>query len=169
MRGCIIEHTKVVRMPEEKVFTIPLGEAVKKARVHRARYASALVRSYLQTHTKKKNIKIGDMLNRAIWARGTQKPPRSVRVKALLDGDTVKAELFGYDYKEFKAISVAKKEKMIDKLKAHLSAKEQQALETEKKIEGKTTKHEELKPEEPKPASGEAKHEAHKPGERPEL
>lgn len=136
-------------MAEEKIYTIPLSEAIKKARVHRARYATEAVRSYLRVHTKKKNVKLGDALNKEIWKRGTQKPPRSVRVKAVVDGDTVKAELFGHDYKEFKAISVAKKEKMIDKLRARMSAKEQQTLETEKKIEGEKPKHEEAKPEAP--------------------
>ncbi len=124
-------------MAEEKIYTIPLSEAIKKARVHRARYAAETVRSYLQAHTKKQDVKLGDELNKAIWKRGTQKPPRSIRVKAVVDKDTVKAELFGHDYKEFKAISVAKKEKMIDKLRARMSAKEAQTLETEKKVEGK--------------------------------
>ncbi|MEM7813482.1 MAG: 50S ribosomal protein L31e [Candidatus Aenigmatarchaeota archaeon] len=123
-------------MPEEKVYTIPLREAYKKARVRRTPYAVRFVRSFLQAHTKAETVKLGKHLNAALWARGTKKPPRSVRVRAIIDGKTVKAELFGHEYEEFKPVSVAKKEKLTDKLRARLGAKAEKAEELEKKIEG---------------------------------
>lgn len=141
-------------MTEEKIFTIPLGEAYKKTRVRRTPYAARFVRAFLKTHTKAETIKIGRHLNSALWARGTKKPPRSVRVRAIIDGKTVKAELFGKEYEEFKPVSVAKKEKMMDKLRARLGAKAAAAEELEKKIEGKEEKVEEkteAKPAEAKP------------------
>jgi len=136
-------------MAEEKIFTIPLSEAYKKTRVKRTPYAARAVRAFLQTHTKGETIKLGRHLNVALWARGTKKPPRSIRVRAIIDGKTVKAELFGKEYEEFKPVSVVKKEKLTDKLRARLGAKAEQAQELEKKIEGKPEAKEE-KTEAPK-------------------
>lgn len=135
-------------MPEEKIFTIPLDEAYKKTRVKRTPYAARAVRAYLQKYTKAETVKIGQHLNCALWARGTKKPPRSIRVRAVIDGKTVKAELFGHEYQEFKPLSVVKKEKLTDKLRARLGAKAEQTQELEKKIEtaGKTETSEQSAP-----------------------
>lgn len=122
-------------MAEEKIYTIPFGDSYKKTRVKRTPYAARFVRSFLEMHTKAETVKIGKHLNAALWARGTKKPPRSLRVRAIIDGKTCKAELFGHEYEEFKPVSVAKKEKLTDKLRARLGAKAEQAQELEKKIE----------------------------------
>ena len=139
----------MIIMPEEKIYTIPLGEAYKKTRVKRTPYAARFVRSFLETHTKAETVKLGKHLNMALWARGTKKPPRSVRVRAIIEGKVAKAELFGHEYEEFKPLSVVKKEKLTEKLRARLGAKAEQAEELEKKIEGKP----EEKKEEAKPAA----------------
>jgi large subunit ribosomal protein L31e len=132
-----IEDIRSVDMAEEKIFTIPLREAYKKARVRRTPYAARFVRAFLVLHTKAETVKIGQHLNEALWARGTKKPPHSVRVRAIIEGKTVKAELFGKEYADFKPLSVAKREKFTDKLRARLGAKAEQTQELEKKIEGK--------------------------------
>ncbi len=124
-------------MPDEKIFTIPLAEAYKKTKVKRTPYAARFVRSFIAMHTKTKDVKLGRHLNEALWARGTKKPPRSIRVRAIIDGKTVKAEIFGKEYEDFKPTSVYKKEKLTDKLRARLGAKAEKAEELEKKIEGK--------------------------------
>lgn len=124
-------------MTEEKIFTIPLRDAYKKTRVKRTPYAARFVRAFLATHTKAETVKLGQHLNSALWARGTKKPPRSVRVRAMIDGKIVKAELFGHEYEEFRPVSVAKKEKLTEKLKARLGAKAEKAQELEKKLESK--------------------------------
>jgi len=95
------------------------------------------VRAFLALHTKAETVKIGQHLNEALWARGTKKPPRSVRVRAIIEGKTVKAELFGKEYADFKPLSVVKKEKFTDKLRARLGAKAEKAQELEKKLESK--------------------------------
>ena len=125
-------------MAEEKIYTIPLSEAYKKTKVRRTPYAARFVRSFLKTHTKAENVKIGQHLNIALWARSIKKPPRSIRVRAMIDGNTCKAELFGHEYEEFKPLSVVKKEKLTEKLRARLTAKAEQTQELEKKVEGKT-------------------------------
>ena len=127
-------------MAEEKVYVIPLGDAYMKARVRRTPCAARAVRAFLQTHTRAKTVKLGRHLNEALWARSTKKPPRSVRVRAVVDGNIAKAELFGHEYEEFKPLSVAKKEKLVEKLKARLGAKAEKTEELEKKIEGKEEK-----------------------------
>jgi ribosomal protein L31E len=125
-------------MAEEKIFTIPLWHKVaeKKARQKRTPYAIGAIRGYLEKYTGAKTVKLGRHLNEAIWAGGKKHPPHDVRVTAVVDGGVVKAELFGQKYEEFKALSVAKREKLVEKLKSRLSAKEQQAQELDRKIEG---------------------------------
>jgi len=56
------------------------------------------VRSYLARHMKTsvKDVKIAGDLNEAIWARGAQKPPTRIRVKAVkFDDGGVEAEFAG--------------------------------------------------------------------------
>jgi len=123
-------------MAEEKIYTIPI-DVTKKARVRRVPCAARFVRSFLLTHTKADEVKIGAKLNEALWARGIEKPPAKVRVRVVIDGGIAKAELFGHEYAEFKPLSVVKKEKLTDKLRARLGAKAEHAEELEKAIEGK--------------------------------
>ena len=124
-------------MAEEKIYTIPLREAYKKARAKRVPYAARLVRSYIKTHAKVETVKMGSHLNEALWARSIKKPPRKVRVKVVKDGDMAKAELVGFEYLEFKAKPKTEKKGMKERLTERLGPKAQQQQELEKKIEGK--------------------------------
>jgi large subunit ribosomal protein L31e len=133
----------------EKIFTIPLREAYKKASDKRVPYAARYVRDYLQMHTKAESVKMGAKLNEALWSRGIRKPPRSVRVKAVVDGGVAKAELVGFEYQEFKAKAKKERKGAKERLLERLGPKAIQKEAEEKKIEGK----EEIKAE----ASGEAK------------
>lgn len=130
----------------EKIFTIPLREAYKKAHNKRVPYAARLVRNYLQIHMKTDGVKLGKHLNEALWKRSIRKPPRRVRVKAVKEGDTVKAELMGFDYVEFKAQPKKERKDMKEKLMERLGPKALRKEEEEKKIEG------EKKPQEARPA-----------------
>jgi large subunit ribosomal protein L31e len=126
---------------EEKIYNIPLRKKViRKRKVGRAPYAMRLIKRYLETHTKKTDIKLGRHLNEAMWTRGTKKPPARIRVRAIIEGNTVKAELFGKDYADFKVISAPKREKMMDKLRARIGDKASQNEDLEKKIDGKVEK-----------------------------
>jgi len=149
-------------MAEEKIYTIPLREAYKKAEGKRAPYAARLIRSYLQTHTKAKTVKLGQELNKAIWSRSIRRPPRKVRIKAVKDGDIVRAELVGFEYKEFKALPKAEKKGAKEKLMDRLGPKAMKKEEEEKRIEGKETKtesKEEAKQSEKEETTEEAKEE----------
>ncbi len=123
----------------EKIFTIPLREAYKKANNKRTPYAARLVRAYLKTHTKANIVKMGQHLNEELWKRSIAKPPRRVRVKAIREGDVVKAELMGYDYVEFKAQPKKERKDMKERLIERMGPKALKKEEEEKKIEGKET------------------------------
>ena len=120
----------------EKIFTIPLREAYKKAEVKRVPYAARLVRSYLETHMKAEDVKMGKHLNEVLWGRGITKPPRRVRVKAFKEDGVVKAELMGFDYVDFKAQPKKERKDMKEKLLERLGPKAMKKEEEEKKIEG---------------------------------
>ncbi len=158
----------MIFMPEEKIYTIPLREAYKKARVKRTPYAARLVRNYIKTHAKVETVKMGSHLNATLWERSIKKPPRKVRVKVIKDGDIAKAELVGFEYVDFKAKPKSEKKGMRERLAGRLGPKAQQKEELEKKIEGKGEKgeekekesaevKEEVKPEEKKEAKEELK------------
>ncbi|HLD39351.1 MAG TPA: 50S ribosomal protein L31e [archaeon] len=123
----------------EKIFTIPLREAYKKAHDKRVPYAARLVKKYLQTHMKAETVKMGKHLNEELWSRCISKPPRRVRVKAFKEGDVVKVELMGFDYVDFKAQPKKDKKDMKEKLLERLGPKALKKEEEEKKIEGQQT------------------------------
>ena len=80
---------------EEKVYTIPLGRAWISPRKKRAPKAIRLVKAFVQRHMKLKleageeeeaeRLVISDEVNRRIWSRGIEKPPRKIRVRAAKD------------------------------------------------------------------------------------
>ena len=127
----------------ERIYTIPLREAYKKAERKRGPYAIRLVESFLKIHTKGKEIKLGQELNKKIWERGVKHPPKKVRIKAIKDGDVVKAELMGFEYKDFKAIPKKEKKGMKERLLGRLGPKALKKEEEEKMVEGKAEKMEE--------------------------
>jgi large subunit ribosomal protein L31e len=138
-------------MADERIYTIPLREAFKKARGRRAPYAMRLIRSYLKTHMKAEEVKLGSKLNAEVWSRSISKPPRRVRVKAVREGKLVKAELMGFEYVDFKAVPKSEKKGAKEKLMERLGPKAAQKEEEEKKIEGTAEK--------PAAAQHEQKHE----------
>ncbi len=119
----------------EKIFTIPLREAYKKAEEKRVPYAARLVRSYLKTHMKAEQVKLGSKLNEQLWGRSISRPPRRIRVKAFKEDGIVKAELMGFDYVDFKAKPKKERKDMKEKLMERLGPKALKKEEEEKKIE----------------------------------
>ncbi|MCX6695358.1 MAG: 50S ribosomal protein L31e [Candidatus Altiarchaeota archaeon] len=78
---------------KEKVYNIPLGDAYNKHTTKRGIKAVKMVRDFLKRHTKKDDVKINPAINEFIWAQGRPKPPRSIKVKAVIEGDKVTADL----------------------------------------------------------------------------
>jgi large subunit ribosomal protein L31e len=79
---------KKVDIVSENVYTIPLGKAHRTKPIYkRTSKAITFIIKYLQRHTKSDNVKIGEDLNRHLWAKGAKKPPRKVQIKAVKDSE----------------------------------------------------------------------------------
>jgi large subunit ribosomal protein L31e len=82
----------------ERVYTIPLKSVKRVPRWRRSNRAMAEVKEYLSKHMKTPldMVKIDQSLNEAIWARGNQKPPLKLRVRAVkFEDGGVEAEFAG--------------------------------------------------------------------------
>ncbi len=78
----------------ERVYTIPLRDVKKAARWKRSKKAVSLVRDYLSRHLKAEHVSLDSAISEAIWSRGSEKPPRRIRVRAVkFEDGHVEAEL----------------------------------------------------------------------------
>ena len=97
-----IEGKETPSKPEqskEKEFIIPLRRKFRKTVVYnRAPKAIKEIKKFLVKHMKiydrdLKKIKIDKYLNEFIWTRGIKNPPAKIKIKAISDGDFIRAEL----------------------------------------------------------------------------
>jgi large subunit ribosomal protein L31e len=85
---------------EERVYTIPLAKATVRPPKKRAPRAIQLIRDFITKHMKIEmkveeeeeegelpKLIISGEVNEKIWARGIEKPPRRIRVRAAKDSD----------------------------------------------------------------------------------
>jgi len=147
------------KKPElEREYTIPLRDKWKRVpRYKRANKAIKTIKEFLVRHMKLrdrdlKKVKIDKYLNEAVWFRGIRKPPLKIKVKAIKEGDIVRAELFEMPEKlkfkklreekrEQKATEIAEsKKKALEKTKEKPEPKEESKEVAEKKIEEKEKK-----------------------------
>ena len=78
----------------ERVYTIPLRNVKDIKRTIRAPRAIREIKIFLTKHMKASEVKIDESVNHVIWARGIQKIPSKITVKAVKDDDgVVKATL----------------------------------------------------------------------------
>ena len=75
----------------ERIYTVPLRNAALAPRGTRANRAVKEIKIFLARHMKSEEEKIwiDNPVNEAVWARGIQKPPRRIRVKAIRFDDGV--------------------------------------------------------------------------------
>src|SRR3989304_1747657 len=84
---------------KEREFIIPLRRKFKKtASYRRAPKAIRAIKEFLVRHMKiydrnLKKIKLDRYLNEFIWTRGIKNPPAKIKIKAVVDGDFIRAEL----------------------------------------------------------------------------
>jgi len=112
----------------ERTYTIPLRKEFQKAPSYkRAKKAIKAIREFMQRHMKSENILIGPKLNLKIWENGIKNPPKSVKVNAVKDKEeTVRVELFGFDFKKKeKSEKSAKPTGIAGKLQEKLGGKEE--------------------------------------------
>ncbi|MBY9003337.1 MAG: 60S ribosomal protein L31 [Candidatus Lokiarchaeota archaeon] len=67
---------------DERIYIIPLAKARKGPRNKRANKAVRFLREFMERHFKPESLVISQEVNEAIWARGIQKPPRKLKVRA---------------------------------------------------------------------------------------
>ena len=81
----------------EKIYTIPLRDVKALPRTKRAPRSIAVIKTYIARHmkTKQDKIWIDTHVNEAMWARGRERPPSKIRVKAVKfeDQDLIEVSL----------------------------------------------------------------------------
>ena len=73
----------------ERTYIIPLKEAYETVRGRRAKRAINLVREFAKRHMKSEEVKLSEGVNKLIWSRGIEKPPRKIKVVMRKDKDGV--------------------------------------------------------------------------------
>lgn len=68
---------------EERFYTIPLRRAWVTPFPERTPKAVRILKNFLKRHLKTDNFKIDESLNKLIWKRGIEKPPRKIKVKVV--------------------------------------------------------------------------------------
>jgi len=101
----------------EREYVISLRKQVNKVpRYKKANKAIRTIKEFLVRHMNirdgdLKKVKIDKYLNEEVWFRGIRKPPQKIKVKAIKEGDIVRAELFEYkDNLKFKKAREDKRE-----------------------------------------------------------
>lgn len=107
-------------LPEKKwkEFTIPLRRKFKKTASYRKTpKAIRAIKEFLVRHMKiydgdLRNIKLDKYLNEFVWTRGIKNPPSKIKVRAIIEGNFVRAELAEMTEKlKFKKGKLEKREK----------------------------------------------------------
>jgi len=133
----------------ERVYNVPLRKEFQKAPPYkRAKKAISALKEFLRKHMKSDEIKLGNYLNEAIWARGIKRPPHHVKINVIKDDNgLVVAELVGKpmpvekEKKQAKTKVEEMKEKLIGKPKAETKKpKKEETVEKPKKVEKKPEK-----------------------------
>jgi large subunit ribosomal protein L31e len=126
-------------MADEKVYMVNLRDAFEKPRGKRSPKAIGIIRAFIARHMKvgEENIRVSNKLNAIVWARGIQKPPRRVKVKAAKKDNIV----FVYHIDE-----KIEQPKPAEKKKGEKAEAKKEEKKEDKKFENK----EELKREETK-------------------
>ena len=72
---------------DERIYIIPLAKARRGPRNKRAKKAIRYLREFMERHFKPESLIISQEVNEAIWARGIQKPPRKIKIRATKNID----------------------------------------------------------------------------------
>ncbi|KQC05738.1 MAG: 50S ribosomal protein L31 [Methanoculleus sp. SDB] len=84
----------MVEKLKEQIYIIPLRDVKKAPRWKRSNRAIKDVRAFLEKHMKSKDVKLDSSINERVWERGSEKPPRSIRIRAMkFEDGQVQAEL----------------------------------------------------------------------------
>lgn len=79
---------------EERTYVIPLRYAYFVPRPKRANKAIKIIREFVKRHLKVEEVLIGDDVNKKVWERNREKPPRRIKVKVKkVDEETAEVRL----------------------------------------------------------------------------
>ena len=164
----------------EREYVIPLRNKWKKVpRYKRVNKAIKAIKEFLVRHMgisdrDLNKVRLDKYLNEFVWARGIRKPPIKIKVRAIKEGDIVRAELSEMPEKmkfkklrkekiEQKAMEIVKsKKKTLEKIKEGIKPEEAQKEEEKKEEKEKAKAVEEAGKELGKAAAKQAKHGAEK-------
>lgn len=75
---------------DERIYTVPLRKAYwTGSRLRRSNRAVRILQEFVKRHMKPEELLIQPEVNERIWARGIQKPPRRVRIRATKNSDNL--------------------------------------------------------------------------------
>lgn len=151
----------------EREYIIPLRARWKHvARYKRANKAVKSIREFLVRHMKIRDrdlnkVRIDKLLNEYIWLRSIKNPPAKIKVKAIRDGDKIRAELAELpENLKFKKIRLENRNKkaaeVADKKKSTMERLKEAREQREEENKIQETPEETKEKEEKKAASAEA-------------
>lgn len=132
----------------ERIYTVPLGDAFRVPRNKRVPKAVKLLREFIARHMKAdgEKIVISEALNKQLWGRSIQKPPRRVKVRLIKEDGTIRAYLSDEKIEEpKKEEKKAEEKKPEEKPKAEEEKKEEKPEPPKKEEPKKAEKKEEKK------------------------
>ncbi len=127
----------------DRLYTVNLSDAYSHQHTKRAKWAIALLRSFVAQHLKvaASKVKLSTNISSTLYTRGIQNPPRSIKIRVIKSGDAVRVYLKDEKIEESK---VEDKEKSKAKKEGQQEKKEEKPetkpgiSETEKtKLENK--------------------------------
>lgn len=84
----------MVETLKEQIYIVPLRNSRRAPSRRRCNAAIKDIKAYLVRHMKSENIKLDSSINEKVWERGAEKPPASIRVRAMkFEDGQVQAEL----------------------------------------------------------------------------
>ena len=82
-----VEEAPKEEIIDERIYIIPLAKARRGPRNKWAKKGVRYLREFMERHFKPESLIISQEVNEAIWARGIQKPPRKLKVRATKNID----------------------------------------------------------------------------------
>ncbi len=79
------EEIEDLEIVAEKTYTINLRDVWTTPRNRRSPKAIKEIKEYMKRHMKAEDVIISNEVNEQVWARGIQKPPRKLTVRAVKD------------------------------------------------------------------------------------
>ncbi|MHA1769639.1 MAG: 50S ribosomal protein L31e [Candidatus Thorarchaeota archaeon] len=75
---------------DERIYTVPLRKAYwTGSRLKRANRSVRILKEFVERHMKPEELLIQPEVNEQIWARGIQKPPRRLRIRATKNSENL--------------------------------------------------------------------------------